>query len=174
MNLRTRTGKTDRLILDRGSKFGKWTIICQDEWSSGKGKGIYYIAQCECGVVKSHVARAFTSGITTCCLSCRGEKFVIHGKSRTPIHCIWKTMTQRCTNPNNKAYSSYGGRGITICERWKSFENFFEDMGEYPIGLQLDRIDNNGNYEPNNCHWVTAKENCNNRRKRSCHRLKPK
>ena len=68
-------------------------------------------------------------------------------------------MKQRCTNPSNKNWKHYGERGITVCERWSKFSNFLADMGEAPKGMQIDRIDNDGNYEPSNCRWVTPKEN---------------
>ena len=86
--------------------------------------------------------------------------------SGTPLYGRWKGMKQRCYNPNNRYYYNYGGRGIKICQRWlDSFENFYNDMKEgFEVDLELNRIDNNGNYEPQNCNWVTRKQNSNNKR----------
>lgn len=82
----------------------------------------------------------------------------------SPTYQSWCSMIQRCTNPNRESWPYYGGRGITVCPRWMSFDNFLEDMGERPPGLSLDRIDNDGNYEPGNCRWATPEEQHANRR----------
>ena len=76
----------------------------------------------------------------------------------TPTHNTWKMMVQRCCNPNHQAFNRYGGAGITVCERWKTFANFLADMGERPDGKTLDRINGKGNYEPGNCRWATWEE----------------
>jgi hypothetical protein len=83
----------------------------------------------------------------------------------SPTWLSWKSMIGRCANPKNPDYPEYGGRGITVCERWLKFENFFADMGVRPEGMSLDRYPNvNGNYEPNNCRWATAQLQASNRR----------
>lgn len=88
-----------------------------------------------------------------------------HGMSRSPIYYVWKTMRGRCRRPTHNRYASYGGRGIRVCERWESFEAFFEDMGEgYQPGLTIDRIDRDGDYSKENCRWVTQKVQQRNRR----------
>ena len=88
-----------------------------------------------------------------------------HGMSYTPEYTAWANMKDRCYNKNSEHYKNYGGRNITVCERWRdSFINFFDDMGKKPKrGMQIDRIDNNGNYEPSNCHWATHTDNQRNK-----------
>ena len=95
----------------------------------------------------------------------RNEMYYTHGLSRTPEYQAWQQMKYRCFNPNHKRYSDWGGRGITVCDRWLNFKNFLADMGSRPTAKHsLDRIDNDGDYSSKNCKWSTKAEQQNNTR----------
>jgi len=128
------------------------------------------LCRCECGkekVIRVSSLRAGCSNSCGCLASQRIAKANYrHGQSSSPEWRVWRAMRQRCQDPSCTAYKDYGGRGISVCERWdNSFEAFLADMGPRPAGMQIDRTNNDGNYEPSNCRWVTCKENSNNRRK---------
>jgi hypothetical protein len=141
-----------------GRRFGKLSVaryLGSSRWS----------CLCDCGRESAVNGQRLREGKTRSCgcgIAQSNKRRTKHGMYRTRAYRIWHSIRQRCENPNNKTYPRYGGRGIKLCDRWQSFGNFIEDMGEPPEGMSIDRIDGDGDYEPGNCRWATPTQQQNN------------
>ena len=166
-----------------GQKFGRLTVLGLDYiqkyiYPNGKVANIYYLkCQCECGKICSIRKSKLMNGYTRSCgclrkeTTAKNKPATTHGLHKTRLYETWHHMKQRCYDKNIKGYKNYGGRGITVCEEWKNdFKKFYDwaMQNGYTEELTIDRIDNNGNYEPSNCRWVTIKiQNRNTRANRN-------
>jgi hypothetical protein len=151
------------IIIPTGCVFGRLTVVKDARDRSGKRA---YLCSCQCGRVKIVNLQNLRRGLTKSCGCLHREIVSTHQMSNSPTHRSWSHMIQRCTNPKFKQFSDYGGRGISVCERWRRFENFLADMGTRPTSKSIDRWpDKNGNYEPGNCRWADSFQQNQNTRK---------
>lgn len=154
-----------------GQRFKRLIVSARHPENTAAGKKRWKCV-CDCGNAAVFVGADLKAGRVVSCGCYRAKRnatsALIHGQARrsgrSTEYQIWGGMIKRCTNPKTWAWKYYGGRGIKVCKRWLSFENFYADMGPRPKNLTLDRINNDGNYEPGNCRWVTRKQQTANRR----------
>jgi hypothetical protein len=163
-------GKANNLIDMTGKTCGLWFVLRKDTSHDDKRRSAYWICRCACGIEKPINSQALRRGGTGSCGCDRPRRLSdarkTHGLSRTREYQCWSNMKKRCLDPTNDKFKFYGGRGITVCERWMDFTNFLADMGKSPSSKHsIDRIKNDLNYGPENCQWTTTREQHRNTRR---------
>ncbi len=153
-----------------GDTFNRLMLLERTE----RGKSPRAVFLCNCGKLKEIFVQPVLQGTIKSCGCLRSgymsQKQATHRMTNTPEYRSWRSMLNRCLNPKVSSYPRYGGRGIQVCERWRKFEAFHADMGKRPEGTTVNRIDNDGNYEPGNCDWATTAEQVRNKSKVSVYK----
>lgn len=146
-------------------RFGRWLVIAYSHSQMTGRRGAYWRCRCDCGIERVIHGAALRNGTSRSCGCGMRIKNTTHGLFGTPTYRTWNSMLTRCENSNHNSFAAYGAKGVTVCGRWHTFANFLADMGERPAGTTLDRYpDKDGNYEPGNCRWATAREQQSNKR----------
>jgi hypothetical protein len=159
-----------------GKQIGYWTVLGLHP-ERGSGRQARWIVHCRCGTVGIVQGASLRNGDSKSCGCFRHELLVQrntkHGLSHLRAYTCWKHLVARCCNPDHPEFNDYGGRGIKVCDAWReSFLTFYADMGDPPPKMSLDRINNDGDYEPANCRWTTTLQQARNRRRRAIYRWK--
>lgn len=157
------------LTINNGDRFGKLVVL--EKTDKRLNRSVVYKCKCDCGNIIETTSTRLTHGFTKSCGCYQKERASkcnkTHGMSKTKLFMVWQDMIKRCDYSKHHAYKYYGGRGIRVCDEWKNdFVEFYNWSmnNSYREGLTIDRIDNDGNYEPTNCRWVTMKIQCKNKR----------
>ena len=146
-----------KLIDLSGQKFGRWSVL---DYAGAS----YWHCVCTCGANRKVFGANLTRGQSLSCGCFAADQNTTHGLSRSRVYSIWEGMKARCTNPSSTYWHRYGGRGISFCERWQKFENFYADVGDPPTEAHsLGRVDNDGNYTPENVRWETPEQQNHNK-----------